>query len=542
MMIDFVNHLLFISKKWALPVFLFLVTATTLSAQKRTRVELEKADVLKADEALYGRGVQAVFGNVRFKHVNTIMFCDSAYLYRDSNMVVAYSNIHVIQNDSIHLYGDNMDYMGNQNLARVRNNVRMIKGKDTLTTQNLDYDRLNQVGYYFDGGTLVSGDNKLLSNWGLYYPNTDMVHFRDSVRVFNPQYTIYSDTLKYHTVSEVVSIIGPTDIISADSINKIYSEEGYYNTKTDFSQLRRKSVITGKDQVLTGDTINYDRKSGKGEVFGNMVLTDSVNNVIIKGNYGIYNELTKSALATRRACLLQIYQNDTLYMHADTLRMDSIPELGAKLVRAYRKVKFFRPDLQGRCDSMVYNFKDSTNAFYHEPVIWAQGSQMTAETITMYNRNNTLDRFVLDNSAFVVQPEDTTLMFNQIKGKKMTGYIRENELYRIDVDGNGQTIYHPKDKNLIIGVNRAESSNLSLLFMNRKINRIIMRVSPTGNMNPPLILPLEKVKLEGFLWLEEYRPKSKEDIFRTDVMPVMEARPTYDDFQEEGIDSIKKTE
>ncbi|MBN2744399.1 MAG: organic solvent tolerance protein OstA [Marinilabiliaceae bacterium] len=524
-------------RAWAI---LLVMMPLVLFAQRRTRVELEKADVLKADESKYGKGVQAVFGNVRFKHVNTIMYCDSAYLYRDSNMVVAYSNIHVIQNDSIHLYGDNMDYLGNQNLARVRNNVRMVKGDVTLTTQNLDYDRLGQVGYYFDGGTVMSGDNKLESHWGYYYPNTDMVHFKETVRVYNPQYTIYSDTLKYHTLTEVVSILGPTDIISSDSINKIYSEDGYYNTQTDFSQLRRRSVITGKEQVLTGDTINYNRRSGLGEVYGNMVLTDSVNNVIIKGNYGLYNELTKSALSTRNACLLQVYNNDTLYLHADTLRMDTIPELGTKLVRAYYKVKFFRPDLQGRCDSMVFNLKDSTNTFYHDPVIWAQGSQLTAETITMFSHNEVLERVELENSAFVVQPEDTTfLMFNQIKGKNMIGYIRNNELYKIDVDGNGQTIYHPKDKELIIGVNRAESSNMTLMFKERRIDRIIMRVTPTGNMNPPLFLPVEDVKLEGFLWLEKYRPKNKEDIFRTDVMPVMEARPTYDDFQEEGVESIK---
>jgi lipopolysaccharide export system protein LptA len=522
---------------WLVFVLLYITLPVgNTMAQTRTKVELEAADLLKGDENKYGKGVQALFGNVRFRQANTLLYCDSAYLYRDSNMVIAYSNVHMIHNDSIHLYGGKLDYLGNQNIAHVREHVKMTKGDVVLTTEYLDYDRLNNVGYYYNKGTIVSGDNTMFSNWGFYYPNQNEAFFKDSVKVINPKYTMYSDTMKYHTVREVVSILGPTRILS-DS-NLIYSERGYYDTKNDLSELTKNSYIKGKEQMLTGDTIRYNRKASFGEVFGQMVLTDTINNVIIKGNYGWFNELTKNALATKRAEMLQVYNKDTLHLHADTLRADTIPEIGARLIRAYHHVKYFRSDIQGRCDSMVYNMKDSINMFIGDPVIWSQGSQMTAQTITMFSKNNKLDKVILQNSAFVVQLDDSS-RYNQIKGKTMYGYFVKNELHKIDVDGNGQTIYYPKDKDAALGVNRATSSNLTIYFKTRKIDRIIMRVSPDGNLNPLKLLPEKDVKLDGFLWLEQYRPKSKDDIFRTDVLPKGEKVKTFDDFEDAAVGNLK---
>ncbi len=518
---------------------IYVVKPDILSAQnKPAKIILEAADSLKYDETRLGKGVQALYGNVKFRHTNTILFCDSAYMYRDSNMVIAFSNVHMIQNDSIHLYGRKMDYLGNQDLARVRGNVKMVKGNTTLTTQFLDFDRIKNIGTYFNSGTIINGDNKLVSELGYFYPNLNEAFFKDSVKVYNPDYTMFSDTLKYHTTTEIATLLGPTFIVGKN--NLIYSEKGYYNTKKNQSKLSKNSYIQSKEQLLKGDTIFYNRTTGIGEVFMNMDLTDTINHIIIKGDYGFYNELKKTALATKKAQLLQIYQGDTLFLHADTLRADPIPDTDFRLIKAYNSVKFFRQDFQGRCDSMVYNSQDSTNTFFNDPILWAQGSQMTAQTITMYSKNNNLDHIELVNSSFIISKEDSS-MFNQIKGKNMTGYIKDKELYKIDVDGNGQTIYYPKDNNDIIGINRAESSDLSLFFKNRKIDKIIMRVKPTGNMNPPHILPAKDIKLAGFIWLEQYQPKSKDDIFIKDQLPKMEERPAYDDFTGEDPGILKPT-
>ena len=169
--------------------------------------------------------------------------------------------------------------------------------------------------------------------------------------------------------------------------------------------------------------------------------------------------------------------------------------------------------MQARCDSLVFDFRDSVATLYELPVVWSQGSQMTANVIKLYTRNQALYKSELIDAAFIISLEPDSAGYDQVKGKLITGYIRNNDLYKIDVDGNGQTIYYPKDGPNLIGVNRAESSNMSIWLKDRRINNITMRVSPAGSMNPPLLLGEKDCKLQGFRWLEDYRPKSKGDIF-----------------------------
>jgi len=338
---------------------------------------------------------------------------------------------------------------------------------------------------------------------------------------------MYSDTLLYYTIPEIIKIVGPTTILSER--NEIYSEAGFYDTQKNIAQLERNSSIKGEEQQLDGDTIYYDRNTGFGEVFSNMILHDSTNHVIITGDYGYYNELTQRALATKRAVLMQISQADTLFLHADTLRADPIEDTEFKMVRAYHNVKFFRTDFQGRCDSMVYDLRDSINTFYKDPVIWANMNQMSAGSIKLFTRNNALYKAELIENAFVVGPEDTA-SYNQIKGRHMTGFIKENKLYRIDVEGNGQTIYYPKEDGEVVGVNKAEASNLTILLEEQEVTGIILRNQPSGNLNPPDLLTREARRLDGFRWLEDYRPKTMQDIFIRDVAPEAVSQINYSDF------------
>ncbi len=518
-------------------VVCFVLLAPFIMAQKsdekgqKTTVTIEHADYMEGAER-FGKNVQALFGNVKFSHQETLMFCDSAFFHRDSNMVHAYGHVHLIQADSVHLYGDLLRYFANDELAEVRENVKMVNDDVVLTTEFLDYDRKHNIAYYFNGGEIVNGDNNLTSELGYYYPNFDEVHFRDSVVVINPDYTIHSDTLQYNTVSKIVKIVGPTTIYSEENI--IYSELGFYDTENDLAQLEKNSSVKGVEQHLFGDTIHYNRNNGFGEVFSNMALHDTTNNVIIKGDYGYYNEITKRALTTKKALMLQIQNEDTLFLHADTLRLDPLETDSTtnQLVRAYYNVKFFREDFQGRCDSMVYNTVDSTNIFYKGPILWAMGNQMSANVIKLYTKNNELDKAEFFDNSFIVSPEtDSIHLYNQIKGRNMVGYIKDNDLYKVDVDGNSQAIYYPKDKGVIIGMNKAEASNMTILLEKQQVKGIILRQEPSGNLNPPFLVLEDQRKLVGFRWLDHYRPKKKEDIFIIEEVTETAEQFDYSQFQ-----------
>ena len=480
------------------------------------KVIVNNADSLNYDESLYGKDVQVLVGNVKFTHETAVMFCDTAYRYTVDNKINAIGNIHIIQNDSLHLYGKKLLYNGNTGIAQVREDVKLINKDVELTTDYLDYDRVNNFAYYFNFGKIVNKENTLTSKKGYYYPNSNQVHYKDSVVASNPKYTIYSDTLTYHTVTKVSNIEGPTYIIS-DS-NTIYAEAGYYDMLHDVALLKENAFVQG-EQLLKGDTIYYNRANGYGEIFNGMELHDTTNNVIIKGDYGFYNEITQDALATYNAELLQIYNNDTLFLHADTLQAVPLEGGEEKLIKAYRKVKYFRRDLQGRCDSMVFDSRDTTNTFYYDPIMWSLGNQLTADVIKMYTKEEVLDKVDLIDRSFIISEEDSG-KYNQIKGKMMTGYIRNNRIYKIDVDGNAQSIYYPKDNDNVIGVNRVECSNMTIYLKDRNVvDQITMRVSPNGNMNPPILIPDDDLRLNGFYWLERFRPKTKTDIFFWEELP-----------------------
>lgn len=488
---------------------LALSVVYNVDAQQRVRIKIERADVLRHDDKI-GKNTQSLNGKVVLSHVKTFLHCDSAYMYNDSNCVVAYGNVHVIQNDSIHLYGDKITYFGDLNLAKVRENVRANKGDTWLYTEYLDYDRVLDKAYYYDGGRVVNKESVLVSDNGVYYPNTNDVYFKDNVVGTSPKYQLNSDTLRYNTRSEIITILGPTTIVTSDS-TIIKSDNGFYDTRADEARLLDNSVVIMGQKTLMGETIFYQRKLGLGTVWNNMVLTDSVDNVQLKGDYGFYNEKSGAALATKKALMIHVYGNDSLFMHADTMEVVPLADT-SRIIKAYHRVKFFRSDMQGRCDSLIFDFRDSIGTMYKTPILWAQGNQMSANEIKMYTRNQALYKADLIDAAFVISPEDT-IGYNQVKGKKMTGHIRNNDLYRIDVDGNGQTLYYPKDDETIIGVNRAESSDMSIWLRERKIVNITMRVQPNGNMNPPFLLGEKDLKLAGFSWLDEYRPKCIEDIF-----------------------------
>jgi lipopolysaccharide export system protein LptA len=454
--------------------------------------------------------LRKLIGHVVFKHNNDLMYCDSAYFYKARNSLEAFGKVHLIHNDSVNLFGDYLKYNGDIRFGEVRRNVKLVDKYITLTTQNLDFDLENNLSYYFSGGKIVDTTNNLTSRNGYYFFDTKEFFFKDNVVLINPQYSMYSDTLKYNTGTEIAFFVGPTKIIS-DS-NLIYCENGWYNTRSNISQFNRNAYMQNKNQFIKGDSLYYDRNQGLGKAFRNVEVRDTTENIILKGELAFYLEKPEYSYITGEAVFISYSETDTLFLHADTLRSKLDTSGKYKRIFAYKKVKFYREDMQGKCDSLSYSFRDSLIRLYGQPVIWTDENQLTAEYIQIHTFNNRADKIELKNSAFIVAQEDT-LKFNQISGKNMTGIIKENKLCRINVDGNGQTIYYAKDNDQLVGINKAESSNLIIYLKEGKVDRINFINQPGAVLNPPHQLKFEETRLKGFQWLGKQRPVNKNDIF-----------------------------
>ncbi|MDR0757023.1 MAG: hypothetical protein LBF85_04160 [Tannerella sp.] len=503
-------------------VILLSAFAVHLSAQqqadgaaKTTVVYLEHADIQSFDKTI-SADRQVLTGNVRFRHDSSFMYCDSAYFFEQNSSLEAFGNVCMEQGDTLDIHGDYLLYDGNTQIAKMRHNVvmRNIQADSTvvtLFTDSLNYDRTTGIGYYFEHGMIVDAENELTSLYGQYSPSTKQAVFQDSVRLENPQFSLSSDTLHYNTDTKIATILGPSVIVS-DS-GTIHSSKGWYNTADNTSLLLDRSTVHSGDRLLTGDSIVYDRTSGFGEAFGNIFIHDTLNRIILEGQYGYYNEKTEYAFATDSARCLEYSQGDTLYIRADTFEMATVASSGREL-KAWRRVRFYRTDIQGVCDSMRFDAKDSILYMYHDPVLWNEQYQLYGDTIKAYMRDSTVDYILVQPFAFAIQQLDSSA-FNQLKGREMYAWFKGKTVHMIYVNGNAETIwYSTENDGTITEMNKTQSSYLRIWFEDGKLEKLLIWPEPQGAYTPVFLLAPEQRTLKDFYWYDDLRPRDRDDIYR----------------------------
>lgn len=480
-------------------------------ATGQTLLEILNAD-LTAYDVQIGKDARKLVGNVRLKHEDVVMTCDSAYFYPATSSVDAFSRVRVQQGDTLTLTGDLAHYDGTLKLARVRNNVKLVNKEYTLLTDSLNYNRGAGFAYYMGGGELTQTDSKLTSGRGRFILDSEIFYFMDSVVIVDPEYTITTDSLKYDSRKEISYFSGPTEITSEERF--IYCENGWFDMQQDISNVTDNAYLEEEGRTLKGDSLYYESEAGFGRARSNVELIDTAENMILKGNYGLYYSEGDYAMITDSALMIQVDGPDTMYVHADTLRTLQNPDLEeqSRILRAYYKVKIFRSDMQVMCDSLVYVEADSAFDFYGEPVLWTEENQLTAEHIRVYMVDQQLERMQLSGVAFVASQADSA-SFDQMRGKEMTGYFSDNKLVKILVKGNGQTIYYATDEEDIVGANKTVCSDLIIHLKDNKISKVVYTSQPDGTYYPLSMFPETESLLPDFKWLDQWRPRSWEDVF-----------------------------
>lgn len=487
-------------------------TSLKEAAKDTQKVVLDYADELVFDQNM-NPDFQILKGNVRFHRAGMKMFCDSAYFYETSNSMDAFGNVRMEQGDTLFVFSDVMYYDGVNEIAQLRYNVRLQNRDVTLYTDSLNYDLIPNIGYYYAGGKIIDSQNELTSIYGEYSPDTKDAIFYFDVVLKGNNATLYSDTLQYNTATHIADICSPT-VIQSDS-GAIYSRDGWYDTNNNQSTLYKRSIVVNKTYFLTGDTIFYDRDNGYGEVFGGMFLEDTLRKVIMQGEYGYYFERNDSAMATDSAVMIDCSQIDTLYLHADTLRTITLAD-STRLMKAYFNTRFYRRDIQGVCDSMVFDSRDTAIYMFRNPVLWNTAYQLFGDTIRIYMNDSTIDWMHIPSFAFAVQQKDTAF-FDQISGKDMKGYFFDGNMDKVDVSGNVRTIFYPQEEDsTFTGLNNAISGFLSMTINHEtgKMDKLTMWPEVEGSLTPiPMIKPKD-LYLPDFRWYQSIRPKNPEDIFR----------------------------
>ncbi|MCB0793668.1 MAG: hypothetical protein KDB88_02935 [Flavobacteriales bacterium] len=484
------------------------------------RIEVLHADSWEFDEALQQQA-QRLKGAVRFKHADAIMSCDSAWLFEDQT-VDAYSSIRIIQGDTLLITGDRLRYSASDKIAILEGKVRLEDPGSTLGTNHLVHDLNGGRVTYSDGGRIVSkqqGDT-LTSRQGTYLTGQKRFIFSNDVVLRHPERTIRSDSLHYLTGPGIVEFHGPTTIEQEGS--RISCVRGTYDTHNRFAQFSGRAKVDSDGQTLIGDSLTYDAGSGEGKAWGNVMAEDTANGTLVLGAYGAHSRRSGRSLVTGRAEMRMKAGEDTLFLHADSLF--AIPDsAGERMILARRGVRFFKSDLQGACDTLIYFRTDSTIRMFHMPVLWSGNDQITGRHIRILLADGQVHRLFVDQDALMVSRVDS-IRFDQVTGRSMTGVFVRGEIDHILSEGNSRTVYFAQEEKdgvrTIVGVNRADCSKLRVNMADGEVATVTFLTEPDAVMYPLEKIPPDELVLTGFQWRADERPVDRSDIFRnSDELP-----------------------
>lgn len=499
-------------------------TVPTANRYQPGMVFLEHANELRMEP---GHDYQLLVGDVQFRRGDMYMYCDSAHFYDETSSLDAYGNVRMEQGDTLFVYADELNYSGPEQLAVLYadagKKVRLINRDVMLQTDVFNYDLGIDLGYYEYGGVLTDASNRLESWVGEYSPYSKEANFYNDVRLTSrgakDTLKIYTDTLAYNTSTHIAELVCMSTIVNKDGI--IYTTNGTYNTNEGLADLYDRSmVVTRTNRTLIGDTLVYDRKAGWGEAFGDMVLIDSIKQSTLKGDYGFYNELTDSAYVTGRALAMEYSQRDTLYVHGDVIRTfrvvdtDSTGNDTTHYIVANPRVRFYRNDIQGLCDSLTLVQRDTMMYMNIKPVVWSGERQISGGSIQVHFNDSTAEWAKLPDTGFAIEMIEDPY-YNQLSGKEMFARFVDGDLRHLDVSGNVQAIFLPQENdstyNKIVNV---ESSFLSADFENREVKRIKMWPETSGTTTPLYLAKKSLLFLPKFKWWGVLRPHDPMDVFR----------------------------
>ena len=476
------------------------------------RIQIIHSDNSSIDEVRLP-GATILLGNVVIRHEGIKLKCKKAVHYKNQNFIKAFGDVVLNQGDSIIQTSQYTEYNGNNQKALSWGNVVIKDSKMTLSTDTLNFDRNRQVLYYKYGATIKDSANVLTSNTGNYYLENNKFQAVSDVVLTNPEYILESNHLDYYTDSGRAYLYGASTITSED--NLIYCEKGFYDTKQNVSHFTRNARIEFDEKEIKADSLFYNRNLGFASASNNIVMIDTLNNVVLQGNYAEFFEKVDSAFVIKKALAITNTNKDSLFIHGDTILATGKPD--NRIIRAYHAVKFFKSDLSGKCDSIHSNQGSGLTQMFRSPVLWSNKSQITGDTIQLLNNTttNTLDSLKVLRNAFIIDKD--SIGFNQIKGRDLLGKFEENDLRFINIIGNSEVIHFVRDEEKsLIGIEKTSCSEIQFVLRDGKIESSKFINQPDGQTYPPSMLPVNARKLRGFIWRDSEKPLTKSDIFIKD--------------------------
>jgi len=494
---------------------------------------LKAADLpvfFEADNQIYDQFEQPdatrLSGHVIFRHAGMTLRCDSAVYFQGAKSFEAFGKVHFTQGDTLSIKGDHFLYDGMAQTAYVRHHNKVVEvrhHKRFLYSDSIFYNIGERLLIYSTGGKLIDADNVLTSEYGEYYTNSRQAVFKYNVKLLNPKSELVTNELHYNTQTRVATVVGESNVVSGDY--NIHTTSGKYQTNSDVVELFERSILHNKVRRLhmEADQVYYDKKNGNMKARGRVICIDERTKAVLTGNECEYYEnkeaQSDSSFVTGHA-LVKDYSNgkDTLYVHADTLRMYSYhvqTDTLRRVLKGYYHARCFRTDVQAVSDSLVYDTRLRLLSLYRDPIVWSDSRQILGEEILVFANDSTVDSVYVNEQALLVERLDS-VHYNQVTGKQMRAYFdrRTGELRTAETDGNVCMVLFVTEKDsTILYHNYTESAKLRMVLDRRKLQHAVAYPNPVGKLYPLGMAPRERTFLPNFAWFDYIRPLSKDDLF-----------------------------
>lgn len=512
---------------FAIYILFILLSVFELAAQNKQKIDIQSGYLEIRpefpDAAIYTKDAT---GQVYIVHDGIEMWCDQAFVYLKNNFVKAYGQVRITQGDTVSLTSNYAEYNGDTQFAFASGKVVLTEPKTRLETDTLFFNRIKQQAYYRTGGTVRDSASVLTSKYGSYFTQNKKYQFLSDVKIVNPKYVLNSERLDFYADSGGAFLYGPSTIEGENS--KIYAERGYYDTRKDQGYFVQNSRIDYENRVLYGDSLYFDRNRNFASATNNIQVIDNLNKSIITGHYGEVFRDKDSVFITKRAVARTIRDRDTLYVHADTLRITGKPD--NRIIKGFYRARLFRPGapgeeaMSGKCDSIYTNERTGITKLLRRPVLWNGDNQISGDTIHLISNPETeqLDTLKVFDNAFIIQKD--SLGYNQVKGESLVGLFTNNELDTININRNTQVIYFSRNENEeLIGINHTLASSIQIYLEKQEITGIRFIKKVPGKLYPESKFPENARILPGFEWRGEERLYEVEDLFKGKPEPELPA-------------------
>ena len=498
--------------------------------------------------------------------------------YNTESKTIFFHGPTLITTDSSKIYCEAGFYDTNNNVAKFAKNAQYTKGLQEAEADTIRYEAATKL-YTLDGKARVQDTTRLaLADYIQYNEQQDTLFMRGQAKYQEKKQDITSEVIRYNRKTSTFATRGrskisnPPQILQADQVDfgdqtgvglatgnvfwqdtsgkvSIECAKALYNKDTDY--LKASGGIKGRPEMislvdqdsmfLSADTLISFRpivqsKAKQDSIARAKKIVEDRNNGI---GLLVYRDTVSAEAHQKMATLRMVAKIDSL-TYIPTLqdaakkrrsntaiaKRDTIQKDSNRILLAYHNVRIYKKNFQAVSDSLAYSSLDSLFTFYKKPVIWSDTSQFTADTLKVLLSNKKIDRILMRSNALIINQTDGEY-YNQIKGRNIVARFYDGSLRRMDSYGNAEVVYYIKDdKGAYVGVNKTSCSEMVIrIDPGNQIRKITFITTPKAVLTPMRKADHEKLKLGGFRWETEQRPKTRADIFMTKKIMVVAPPP-----------------